>query len=302
MKKVLLTGATGFIGQHAIPSLLAKGYEIHATTTHPVNTPSSDVQWHVCDLFNPDQTTALVAHLCPTHLLHFAWYTAPGKYWTSPLNLDWVRASLHLLQQFATNGGKRVVMAGTCAEYDWDTDLCREESTPLIPKALYGVCKASLYQMMNAYTKQIGLSSSWGRIFHLYGPREYPNRLTPSVIQSFLQKEIARCSHGTQLRDFLHVEDVADAFVTLLDSEIQGAINIGSGKPLTLKAVIEQIATKLDGKVQYGAFTPSALDPPVLVPQVKRLFEELQWSPRYTLDHGLNQTIAWWQEHGNKKP
>lgn len=303
MKKVLLTGASGFIGRQAIPALLARGYEVHAISTRAMEALSDGVFNHQLDLFNTNQTSQLIAEIRPSHLLHFAWYAVHGKFWTAQENLHWVKASIDLLQQFVLHGGKRVVMAGTCAEYDWSTNgLCEEKTTPLIPATLYGTCKAALYQIMEAYAQQIGLSHAWGRIFHLYGPHEHPGRLAPSVINSFLQNEIARCSHGTQLRDFMHVEDVADAFVALLDSEVQGAINIASGQAVALKEMINQIASKMNGQVEYGAISSSKSDPLYLVADIRRLREELNWRPRNSLNNGLNKSIAWWsQQKSNQK-
>jgi len=298
-KRVLLTGATGFIGRQAIESLLAKGYEVHAVSKMALETLPDSVHKHQCDLIDHSQTTALMQQIAPTHLLHFAWYAIPGKYWTSSANLDWVRASLHLVQQFASAGGKRMMLAGTCAEYDWSSGLCVEGATPLTPLTLYGSCKAGLYRIVESFAKQNGLSSAWGRIFFLYGPHEYPERLVPSVIRSLLKNETAKCSHGTQIRDFMHVADVADAFVTLLDSDLQGSINIASGEPLPLKTVIEKIAHKCGktGQVQYGPLTTSPNDPPLISADVSRLQNELRWRPRYSLDQGLEETINWWKKH-----
>src|SRR5262249_16760441 len=115
--KVVVTGASGFIGRHSLPALVARGHEVHAMARRALQLPRLPA--HVCDLLDPHATAALIARVRPTHLLHFAWYAVPGKYWTAPENLDWVAATLHLLRGFAASGGQRVVMAGTCAEYDW---------------------------------------------------------------------------------------------------------------------------------------------------------------------------------------
>lgn len=297
MKKVLLTGATGFIGRHSIPFLLAEGYEIHAIARNNQSFPPT-VHVHQVDLCDDHQIIKLLNVIKPSHLLHFAWYTIPGKYWTSEANLDWVRSSIKLFQEFVANGGKRIVVSGTCAEYEWGgSHPCEEYSTPLKPHSLYGACKSSLYQLLEAYAKQSNISFAWGRIFFLYGPFEYKERLVSSVILKLLRHEIAACSHGNQIRDFMHVEDVASGFVSLLNSDMQGAVNIASGQNVTLKQVIHAIAEKVNsvGKVQHGSIlTPN--DPPVITANISRLANELKWTPKYSLDEGLNQTIAWWKK------
>jgi nucleoside-diphosphate-sugar epimerase len=155
-----------------------------------------------------------------------------------------------------------------------------------------------LQAIVEAYCIQIGLSYAWGRIFFPYGPNERPSRLVPSVISALLKGEPARCSPGEQLRDFLHVQDVANAFVTLLESPVSGAVNIASGNPLAVKSIVLKIAKLLDREdlVQLGALPLSANEPPLLVADVTRLSKELQWHPQFDLETGLAQTIGYWKQ------
>lgn len=295
----MLTGATGFIGRHCLPLLLASGYEVHAVSSKVLEETRSDVHWHQADLLDSGQVLELTGRVQPTHLLHFAWYVVPGKCYSSLENYRWVQASLNLLQTFASQGGRRVVMAGTCAEYDWKYGYCSEQITPLWPATLYGACKHALQIMFDAFTRQTGLSGAWGRIFFLYGPYEHPARLVSSVIRSILQGEPARCSHGNQIRDYLYVQDVADAFVAVLESDVAGPVNIASGYPVALKDIIYKIAGKLSRRdlIQLGAVPTSANDSHLLIADVNRLFDEVGWRPKYDLDTGLEQTIEWWKTH-----
>ncbi|MHB8778412.1 MAG: NAD-dependent epimerase/dehydratase family protein [Anaerolineales bacterium] len=298
MKRVLVTGPNGFIGRHCLPFLLERGYELHGVV--PENGLQLDipgVKWHIADLLNTIHAQALIERVGPTHLLHFAWYAKPGEYWTSMENLRWLQASLDILQIFKRHGGQRVLMAGTCAEYDWRYGYCSEYITPLNPATLYGTCKKSLYEILMSFSRQEGLSASWGRIFFLYGSNEYPSRLIPSVINSLLAGRPAPCTMGSQIRDFMHVEDVASAFAALLDSEIEGAVNIASGEPVTIRNIILRIAEKLDRSdlVQFGAIPTPKVEPPLLLADVNRLRQEIGWTPLYNLDAGLDKTIDWWK-------
>ena len=303
MKKVLITGAAGFIGRHCLPILLTKGYEVHAADSRESAKNVPDVCWHQVDLLNSSEICRLMGEVRPTHLLHFAWFTTPGEYWTARENLDWVRASLDLLQAFEEFGGKRVVMAGTGAEYDWRYGYCSEQITPLAPTTLYGTCKHSLQIVLDSFARQTGLSAAWGRIFFLYGPHEHPSRLISSVIISVLKGEPARCSHGNQIRDFLYVEDVADAFTALLESNVTGPVNVASGCPIALRDIIYKIAEKIDRKdlIQLGVLPVSVHEPHLLVADVSRLTNEVGWLPKYNLDRGLEQTISWWKGYFIKK-
>jgi nucleoside-diphosphate-sugar epimerase len=297
MNKVLLTGATGFIGRHCTSSLLEKGYAVHVVSSKVLEENRPGVHWHRCDLLDSKQVPELVANVQPAYLLHLAWCTIPGKYWTSLENFHWVQASLGLLNEFVKQGGRRAVMAGTCAEYDWNYGYCSERVTPLLPGTVYGTCKHSLQMMLDAFAEQTELSSAWGRIFFLYGPREYPARLVSSVIRSILQGVPARCSHGNQIRDFLHVQDAADAFVSLLQSEVQGPVNIASGMPIPLKVIINRIGDMLGRPdlIRLGEIPAPPSEPPLLVADVRRLTDEVGWKPHFDLDTGLAQTIEWWR-------
>ncbi len=298
MKKVLITGASGFIGRQCLPLLIKEGYEVHGTSSTSLHCDTPNVKMHKIDLLDGHQIDGLIDKLRPTHLLHFAWVTTPGVLWNSSDNRRWVEASLRLVQIFKDKGGQRAVFAGTCAEYDWSEGVCSETHTPLRPATLYGSCKKDLFE--NLQTLELDLA--WGRIFHLYGPYEPQKKLTASVVLSLLKGENALCSHGNQERDFLHVQDVARAFVALLESSLQGAVNIGSGIPVSLKSLCLKIGEKLGipEKLIFGAFSPPKDDPPLLVADVKRLYNELQWKPRWNLETGLDQTIQWWKENFTK--
>ena len=298
MKKVLLTGASGFIGRHAIPYLLKSNYEVHAVV-YPDDSgldEGENVFLHKCNLLNSEEQKQLLAKIKPTHLLHFAWYTTHGKYWTSNENIRWVQASLGLMENFVEQGGKRAVLAGTCAEYDWNYGYCSEVITPTRPQTLYGTCKNSLREIFFQLSKQAGISSAWGRIFFLYGPYEAKSRLVPSVVNSLLHGQPVRCTDGNQIRDFLYVEDVASAFVALLESDVTNPVNIASGQPVALKNIILKIADKLGRRdlVQLGALPVRDNDPRVLIADVGQLSEKVRWQPKFDLDMGLEQTITWW--------
>ena len=302
MKKVLLTGGSGFIGRHCLTLLETKGYEVHAAARKPVSSliteMGSNVHWHQADLLNPQNTEDLLAEVRPSDLLHLAWYAVPRKYWTSTENVRWVEGSLALFQSFMKHGGERAVIAGTCAEYDWANECCSETTTALAPSTLYGNCKHALQIILSSLAAQQGLSLAWGRIFFLYGPNENPARLVASVIQSLLKGQTAPCSSGQQVRDFLYVEDVADAFVALLASQTTGPINIASGDRVMIREVVEEIGRQMSrlDLIQFGALRDSPNDPACLVADITRLRAELGWQPHYDLKTGLARTIESWRK------
>ena len=299
MKRVLVTGGSGFIGRHSLAPLVRAGYEVFAVLPDWETAPElgATVKWRSADLLDKTRTERLLEEIRPSHLLHFAWNVEPGKYVSSPGNLLWTSCSLALLHCFAGCGGRRVVMAGTCAEYDWRRGFLSEHVTPCKPATLYGACKHALRVAGEAFAKEVGVSWAWGRIFFLYGPYEDPGRFVASVARSLLRGEPARCTHGGQVRDFLHVQDVATAFVALLDGDVQGAVNIASGQGVTLKEIALTIARRLrkERLLEFGALDPPANDPPRLVGDASRLRNEVRWSPAFSLDRGIAHAITWWE-------
>jgi len=297
VKRVLVTGAGGFIGRQTLVPLLEAGCEIHAASlTVPEEAPPG-VRWYSHNLLNVSEINELFRRVRPTHLLHLAWYAEPGKFWNAPENRQWLEAGKDLVKAFYSHGGQRAVFAGTCAEYETGHGVCSENQTPLKPATLYGVCKNELRQFTAAFAQQNGLSLAWGRVFHLYGPYEYPQRFVPSVILSLLRGGEALCTEGTQQRDFMHVCDVASAFAALLLSSAEGAVNIASGHPVRLADIALRIAQQIGAvsRLKLGALPMPPGEPSVLTASVERLSHEVKWRPSVSLERGLDETITWWE-------
>ena len=302
MERILLTGANGFIGRHVLPRL-ADQYEVHAVARIPARGAALRTTWHAADLLDAAQTRRLVAAVRPHRLLHLAWYAEPGRFWDAPENFRWVRATMDLIEAFAAAGGRRAVLAGTCAEYEWGPEPCREDSTPLKPRSVYGRCKLATGTLAEAYGQSRGFSAAWARLFFLYGPGEQAERLVPSVIGALLRGEPALCTHGRQERDFLHVEDAASALARLLDGALEGAVNVSSGQTVRVADLVAAIAaqTGRPDLVRLGAREAGKDDAPMIAGDNARL-RSTGWSPEWTLERGLADTVGWWRRALDEQP
>ena len=297
-RRVLVTGGSGFIGSHCLAPLVARGYEVHAVSGGGRRPPEADVTWHVVDLLASGSATALVDEVRPSHLLHLAWFVVPGEVISAPANYDWVVRSVDLLRAFAARGGTRADVSGSAYEYDWRYGYCNEARTPLVPTTVYGSCKLALWTLADSITREAGVSLAWPRPFFMYGPREHPNRLVAAVARAMLRGEPARTSHGRQIRDYLHVQDVADGMVAILDGGVTGPVNVGGGEAVTIREIVTRIG-QIAGRpdlLELGALPARANDAPLVVADPTRLIEEVGWRPAYDLQAGLEETVAWWRE------
>jgi nucleoside-diphosphate-sugar epimerase len=283
--RVIVTGATGFIGTHVMRRLGARGLEAHASG--------------VDLLRNPGEFRELVSRLRPSHMLHLAWYAVPGTFYTALENYEWPGATVAAVRAFAESGGKRVVAAGTCAEYDHHYGYLSEDLIPVAPLTPYGVAKDAARRLLESYAQRVHLSAAWARLFFIYGPGERSDRLVPSVIRNLLEKREARSTEGQQIRDFLHVQDAADALIEILLGEVTGPINVSSGEPIAVRDVVHMIGEELESTdlIRIGA-VPSGDEPPMIVGDNHRLRIEVGWQPQFSLLSGLSDTIDWWRAHG----
>lgn len=276
--RVLLTGASGFIGRHLLARLLDAGVDTVVVGRRRPDGYQGD--FIESDLLQEQNWNRLVRSAKASHLIHLAWYAEHGKYWTSPLNLQWVNASVHLVDAFCAAGGQKVVAAGTCAEYDWQCGFCREDSTLLIPSTLYGSAKDASRRLLEAICKGYQSQFVWARIFIPYGKGEDKRRLIPSLIEVFQGKRAPFGVNVNAYRDFLHVTDVADGFLSLLLSDAAGCYNIASGHPTPIADVVRSVAHAFhaDPRSVLDLTTARPGEPEILFGDSRKL-KALGWQP-----------------------
>jgi nucleoside-diphosphate-sugar epimerase len=298
-RRVLVTGASGFVGRRAIAPLLARGFEVHAvgrSVPAGAGAGGEGAIWHAADLLDAAARRTLVARVGASHLLHLAWYAEPGVVWAARENASWVAATIGLVDEFAAAGGVRATLAGTCAEYGWGAPQPLREDAPLAPATYYGACKDATRRVVEGLTEIAGVSLAWGRIFFLYGPCEDPRRLVASVARALAAGKRAPTSAGTQRRDFLHVDDVAGAFAAILDCDVRGPVNVASGEAVTVRSIVEALAGAAGRPelLDVGALPNRPGDPAEIAADIGRLRDDVGFAPRWSLADGLVDTMCWW--------
>lgn len=293
--RILLTGASGFVGRQALAALAESTHEVHAVSRQPLQN-SGGVIWHKADLLR-DAPLAIIEAVQPDCVLHLAWCVEHGKFWTDPANTDWAVATLKLAQASAVSGVRRFVGAGTCYEYDWPADgACNELATPIRAHTLYDETKDACHRALATLASDAGMSFAWARLFFLYGPYENPGRLVSSVARALLRGEEARCSAGLAIRDFMDVRDAGAALAALASSNVEGPVNIASGAPVSVADLVRRLAQLVERSnlLRLGAIPDRAGEPPRIVADITRLKTEVGFAPAHDLDSGLRHALSFW--------
>ena len=300
-RRVLVTGAGGFIGSHVVRHLVGSGREVTAVV-RPGDTLARlhDVVGRVsvvpCDLADPSALRPTLASWRPDAAIHLAWFSDAAKRLTGAENVPALVASLGLLDELILAGCPRVVMAGTCAEYDTDAGYLREEG-PTRPQTLYAASKVALSLVGAQIAATAGVDLVWARIFYVYGPHEDERRLVPALMGALARGQRFPATAGEQVRDYLHVADVAAALSALSEPGPAGIVNVCSGVPVTMRQVMEMVGEIVGGGelIDFGAVPYRGWDPPFICGDNRRLRAQTGWRPHYpTLRAGLLQTAAWW--------
>jgi nucleoside-diphosphate-sugar epimerase len=266
IRRVALTGATGFVGRQVLRALDAQGVETRLIVrsgregdlaeTHSAAAVSSP------DLFAEDEGWWARTLEGVDTVIHAAWYAEPGRYLHSPLNLTCLRGTLALAQGAIAAGVRRFVGVGTCFEYELgDADLT--PSTPLAPTSPYAAAKAAAFTALSQILPAQQVEFAWCRLFYLYGEHEDERRFVPYLRQRLSSGQPAELTRGDQVRDFLDVAVAGRMIADVAAGDHQGAANICSGRPVSIRQIAEGVADLYDARalLRFGARPDNAVDP-----------------------------------------
>ena len=199
-------------------------------------------------------------------VIHVAWYAEPGKYLQSPKNLDCLIGSVNMAKGAGRAGVRRVVGIGSCFEYDLAVGKLSINS-PLKPLSLYAAAKTAVFSTLSQFLPSQGIEFLWCRLFYLYGDGEDARRLVPYIRSMLAAGKPAELGRGDQVRDFTDVSVAGKMIVDEAMGDRQGAVNICSGVPVTVREIAENIADEYGRRdlLHFGVRPDNEVDPPCVV-------------------------------------
>lgn len=252
--KVLVTGATGFIGNYVVEELLRKNCLVIASSANqqkaelaPWFSNVTYIPFNFAD-FNPAVNYYNFFNK-PDLMIHLAWEGLPNykSSFHEEVNLP---RHLAFLSNLITNGLTDLTITGTCFEYGMQ-EGCLREDMPALPNNPYGKAKDTLRKELERLQSEYSFILKWARLFYMYGKGQNPNSLLSQLDRALINGDaIFNMSGGEQIRDFLPVEKVASNIVKIaLQKKITGVINCCSGEPITVKTFVENYLAQQQKKI-----------------------------------------------------
>jgi nucleoside-diphosphate-sugar epimerase len=266
MMRVLLTGATGFVGRQILAGLTAQGSQARAIVRDAEDLPDGTEIVVSSDIFSESEAWWLKQMDGVDRIIHAAWYVEPGAYLTSPRNLNCLHGSLTLLKAFLASDVPHWTGLGTCFEYAFQSAPLTTEAR-LAPETPYAASKVSLGLTAVTMAEATGKTAAWCRLFYLHGVGEHPARLFPMLHTALARGETVNLTSGHQVRDYMDVADAGRQIASASLTAHAGMANICTGIQRTVRDIAQEIAGRYGAEhlLKFGARPENTSDPPFVV-------------------------------------
>ncbi|MCB0360398.1 MAG: NAD(P)-dependent oxidoreductase [Bdellovibrionales bacterium] len=284
--RILITGATGFIGRPVVQQL-ARRHEVFAATRQPscASLPSN-VQTVQCSLADPEAIAAVSKRLEVQTVLHLAWEGLPD--YSLSRTLDNVRYSTTLVETLSRTGVKKIVIAGSCWELGEHWGMVDEDATPTNP-GIFGIGKLSVKAFAERICRDFNSEMIWARLFYVYGPGQRREALIPSIHQSLQSNGNVQLKTPDATHDFVYVDDAAAALALLTSSEQvgSGTFNIGSGRPVSVGEIADLVAETLALRTSANESIAAQRG---MIADISKI-QSLGWSPSTDIRSGVQESV-----------
>lgn len=304
--KILVTGATGFIGACLARRLVNLGHDIHAFVRNESNKwRIADIEkhlvLHLVDLRDLHAVEQSVGAIRPDKIIHLATYGGFAfQKDASTIYGSNLLGTVNLVHACEKTGFDCFINTGSSSEYGMKS-LAMRESDLLEPLGDYGVSKAAATLFCRSEAVQKNLPIVNLRVFSPYGPWDDPHRLIPYVVSSARNGHNPQLSNRDYVRDYIFIDDVIDAYLAVMNATVvPGEIyNIGSGKQSSIGEVVEKILCASGNNVvpTWGSECPRKREPVTWVADISKMKTRFNWEPRFSIDSGLQRTIDWMRDN-----
>ncbi len=295
--RILLTGSSGFIGNAFLRLAIKNGHEIGALLLPELNTPSGleshpQIKWLHGSLDSAPWNK--IKDFAPQVCLHTAWITTPGIYLNSPSNYSFLKSSLDFIKQAVNYGVQNVIVTGTCIEYRPSNTPLIEDKSPVEPETIYAKCKHQLHRELLTELEKMNCRLCWTRIFYPYGIGEHPDRLCSFIIKKLINNKKVLLNSPLSTKDYIYIDDIAEALLTLVEKQFSGTANIGTGEGITVREIAGLISTMLDknGLIEENN---QNLSIDYTVADITKL-KNLGWKQKISIKEGLNRLINYYRQ------
>lgn len=305
-QRVVVTGGSGFVGSYAVEHLLRDPSREVCLLVRP----ESDL-WRLGEMSCPRLTTIrgdltapasyrdALAAWQPDTVVHLAWDGVGPAERDDPRQLGNIQAAIDLIQAAGDAGVKHWIGMGSQAEYGPHQSVIRETEATR-PTTLYGASKLAVSHLGRLGAAQRQMRFVWLRVFSTYGAKDHPRWLIPSITLQLLRRESPKLTEGRQNWDYIHVDDIASAVRATVDNlDAQGIYNVGSGRVVTVRRVVERVRDLIDPSLPlvFGELLYRPDQVMHLEADITRLQRATGWTPVIDLDQGLAQTVGWYRQH-----
>ncbi|WP_304332606.1 NAD(P)-dependent oxidoreductase [Brachyspira innocens] len=285
MKKVLVTGINGLIGQYIAEPLKELGFEVYGIGRKDINV--NNFNYIKTDINNSIEIENIFNLIKPVYLIHLAWDL---KDLDSNYHFNLLSSSINILNSFHKNGGKKAIYIGSCFEYKFK-ELPLKESDELDFKTVYAKCKNYLREISEFYCNKNNINFCWARVFYVYGKNENPKRIFPYIVKNLLEDKKVIINHSQLKKDYMFAGDVAKAIAMITNSSFNGIINICSGKALSLKDFALLIAKKINKEHLLELKELKTNEPDMIIGDNSKLINDIGFNSYSDINDVLEELI-----------